>query len=100
MSQPTSILSDHVRDSFEAIEVNDADGELDGYALVQVPSWYKGGPHFTEAAYKRLMSLNLTPMTPVRSTCSSAWADAYDIRYVPGEGFRYFPEPKKDTDLR
>lgn len=85
------MATDFVVNALESIEIYDADGDLDGYALVLVPSWYKGGAHYTDAAYDRLMATNPVPLTPMRSSRTNAWSDADAVRYVGGQGFRYFP---------
>lgn len=78
----------------EAVEVFDAQGELDGYALVEVPRWYKGGAHYTDAQYRRLIATAPKPLTPVRSTRSSAWADA--DRVVEGLTGMYYTPTEED----
>lgn len=84
-------VSSFIVNSLEAVEVYDEAGELDGYVLVKVPSWYKGGALYSDAHYDRLVASAPAALTPLRSSRTNAWADAEQVKYVGGEGLRYFP---------
>ncbi len=69
-----------INDQLDSTEVYDQDGELDGFALAVLPMGY------------RMLPAGTKPLTPTRCCRSCAWTDSADVRYVPGEGLRYFGE--------
>lgn len=69
-------------DRLDSTELHGPGGELEGYSLID------------KTADPPL------PLTPVRPSRSSAWADAHQVRYVPGEGVRYVPPgPDRSADI-
>jgi hypothetical protein len=90
-------ISDHVRTGIEPVAVYDAENDLDGYALFVAPEWWaalvRKGHFFEDRQIQRLEDemRDKRPLSPIRCTYSSAWADAEQVRYVPGVGFRWFP---------
>lgn len=66
-----------ITDRLDSVEVFDATGDLDGYALAEIPFGRKSAPRGS------------APLTPVRCCRTCAWADAAHVVYVPGHGLTY-----------
>lgn len=94
-----SEISDFITNHVEPVDVYDADGVLDGYALVVAPEWWVTlRRRYAEITDGHIARLNreapgLKRLGPVCASYSSAWAEAERVRYVSGVGFEHFAEP-------